>query len=61
VISLLAVLSGAQDWEDLETYGDERRDWLSEFLELPEEEPIPGHDTFRRVVVGMPSQTRCFG
>lgn len=50
VISLLAVLSGAEDWEDLEMYGDERRDWLSEFLELPEDEPIPGHDTFRRVL-----------
>jgi len=49
VITLLAVLSGAEDWEDLEMYGDERRDWLGEFLELPEDEPIPGHDTFRRV------------
>lgn len=50
VISLLAVLSGAEDWEDLEMYGEERREWLREFLDLPNEESIPGHDTFRRVL-----------
>ncbi len=50
VISLLAVLSGAEDWEDLEMYGEERREWLSEFLDLPNDESIPGHDTFRRVL-----------
>lgn len=57
VISLLAVLSGAEDWEDLEMYGEERREWLSKFLDLPNDESIPGHDTFRRVLSALNQKT----
>jgi len=46
-ISLLAVMSGAEDWPDIEQFGITRRDWLHTFLELPG--GIPSHDTFRRV------------
>lgn len=46
-IALLAVMSGAEDWPDIEQFGKSRRDWLATFLELPG--GIPSHDTFRRV------------
>jgi predicted transposase YbfD/YdcC len=49
-IALFAVMSGAKDWEDIETYGKSRVEWLGEFLELPKKLPIPGDDTFRRVL-----------
>ena len=46
-IAILAVLCGADDWTDLETFGRLRHDWLKTFLTLPY--GIPSHDTFRRV------------
>lgn len=48
VITVLAVLSGADDWTDIETFGKLRREWLKAFLELPH--GIPSHDTFSRVL-----------
>jgi predicted transposase YbfD/YdcC len=47
VIALCAVIAGAQDWQQIVTFGRKRRDWLSGFLELPH--GIPSHDTFERV------------
>jgi predicted transposase YbfD/YdcC len=47
VIAILAVIAGAQGWEDMENYGLSKQPWLSEFLELPN--GIPSDDTFRRV------------
>jgi predicted transposase YbfD/YdcC len=46
-IALLAVLSGAEGWEEIETYGEAKQEWLKEFLELSN--GIPSHDTFSRV------------
>ncbi|MFN6185413.1 MAG: ISAs1 family transposase, partial [Microcystis sp.] len=47
VIAVLAVIAGAEGWEDMENYGLSKQSWLSEFLELPN--GIPSDDTFRRV------------
>lgn len=47
VIALCAVIAGAQDWQQIVTFGRKRRDWLGTFLELPN--GIPAHDTFERV------------
>lgn len=47
VIALCAVIAGAQDWQEIETFGRKRRAWLEGFLELPN--GIPVHDTFERV------------
>jgi predicted transposase YbfD/YdcC len=47
VIALCAVIAGAQDWQQIETFGRKRRDWLRGFLALPN--GIPSHDTFERV------------
>jgi hypothetical protein len=46
-MAILAVLSGADDWTDIEVFAETREDWLAQFLELPG--GIPSHDTFRRV------------
>jgi predicted transposase YbfD/YdcC len=47
LIALCAVIAGAQDWQQIETFGRKRRDWLGRFLELPND--TPAHDTFERV------------
>ena len=47
VIALCAVIAGAQDWQQVVTFGRKRRAWLRGFLELPN--GIPSHDTFGRV------------
>jgi len=47
VIAILAIIAGAQGWEDIENYGISKQIWLEEFLELPN--GIPSDDTFRRV------------
>jgi len=47
LIALCAVIAGAQDWQEIETFGRKRRDWLKRFLKLPN--GIPAHDTFERV------------
>jgi predicted transposase YbfD/YdcC len=47
VIALCAVIAGAQDWQEIETFGRKRRAWLQGFLALPN--GVPSHDTFERV------------
>src|SRR5712692_7274991 len=44
VIALCAVIAGAQDWQEIETFGCKRRAWLQQFLKLPH--GIPSHETF---------------
>ena len=46
-ISILAVISGADGWTAIETYGKAKEQWLRTFLELPN--GIPSHDTISRV------------
>jgi len=46
-ITICAVISGADTWVDIETYGQAKYKWLKKFLELPN--GIPSHDTFARV------------
>ena len=47
-MALLAVMCGAEDWPDLQEFGQRRQKWLKTFLQLPG--GIPSHDTFRRVL-----------
>ena len=46
-VTIAAVICGAEDWNDIEEYGEEKEDWLKTILELPF--GIPSHDTFNRV------------
>ena len=47
ILSILAVLCGAEGWEEIELFGKSKKDFLKEFLKLPR--GIPSHDTIRRV------------
>jgi predicted transposase YbfD/YdcC len=60
LIALLALMSGAEGWEDMQDYGNAKLWWLKRFLPL--ENGIPGHDVFRRVFCRLiPQQIeRCF-
>lgn len=46
-IAIFAVISGADGWVAIETYGQSKLEWLEQFLALPN--GIPSHDTFARV------------
>lgn len=60
VIAILAIIAGAQGWEDIENYGISKQKWLEKFLALPN--GIPSDDTFRRVFefVDPEALHRCF-
>jgi len=47
LIAIAAVLSGAESWNDIAQYGEDKREWLKTFLTLPF--GIRSHDTFNRV------------
>jgi predicted transposase YbfD/YdcC len=47
VITLCAVIAGADDWVEIAAFGREKEQWFKTFLELPK--GIPSHDTFGRV------------
>jgi predicted transposase YbfD/YdcC len=47
MIAICAVICGAESWTDVELFGNERLEWLRQFLEL--RNGIPSHDTFGRV------------
>jgi predicted transposase YbfD/YdcC len=46
-IAICAVISGANDWQQIATFAQQRQDWLRRYFKLPE--GIPCHDTFERV------------
>lgn len=46
-LAILAIISGADGWVAIETYGKAKHEWLKQFLELPN--GIPSHDTISRV------------
>lgn len=50
-ITICAVLSGCNDWEEIELYGQSKEQWLRGFLQLPN--GIPSHDTFKRVFAAL--------
>ena len=51
LIAIAAVLSGAESWNDIADYGEDKREWLQTFLRLPS--GIPSHDTFHRVFAAL--------
>ncbi len=60
IISICAVICGAEGWEEIEEFGKEKQEWLENMLELPN--GIPSHDTIRRVFSKINPQEfeRCF-
>ena len=51
LIAIAAVLSGAESWNDIADYGEDKQEWLRRFLTLPS--GIPSHDTFNRVFAAL--------
>lgn len=47
VMALVAILCGADGWDDVADFCQVRRDWFKELLSLPR--GVPSHDTFGRV------------
>jgi len=47
IITILAVICGADTWIDIEYFGKCKQEWLQKFLTLPN--GIPSHDTINRV------------
>lgn len=60
VLTVCAVISGAETWEDIEDYGRYKEEWLVRFLALPN--GIPSHDTIRRLFIRLDPDAlqRCF-
>lgn len=61
VIGVMGALCGAESWEEIQMTGEEKEDWLRQFLELPN--GIPSHDTIARVFARLSASEfeRCFG
>ena len=51
VITICAVVCGADGWVDIQAVGEAKYDWFKKFLELPN--GIPSHDTFGRVLAAL--------
>lgn len=60
MITLCAVICGADSWVEIEQYGIAKQSWLETFLELPN--GIPAHDTIERLFARLrPEQLQgCF-
>ncbi len=54
VIAILAVIAGADGWDDIEQFADARSRWLKTFLAL--RGGVPCADTFRRVFAALDAE-----
>lgn len=54
VIAICAVICGADNWEEVQLFGEAKEAWFKTFLELPN--GIPSHDTFWRVFARLDPQ-----
>lgn len=51
IITVCAVICGADSWSGVETFGKAKQQWLKQYLELPN--GIPSHDTLGRVFANL--------
>jgi predicted transposase YbfD/YdcC len=60
VMSIIAAISNAQSWTEIEEFGREKEEWLKQWIPL--ENGIPTHDTIQRIFQAIPNEdiTRCF-
>lgn len=48
ILTICAVISGAEGWEAIEQFGKDKEDWLKKWIAL--ENGIPSHDCIARVI-----------
>lgn len=48
ILTICAVISGAEGWEAIEQFGKDKEAWLRQWLDL--ENGIPSHDCIARVI-----------
>ena len=60
VLTILAVIGGAESWVEVEEFGITKEEWLKTFLKLPNS--IPSHDTIGRLFAMLEPECfeRCF-
>jgi predicted transposase YbfD/YdcC len=60
VLTICAVISGAEGWEAIEIFGKAKKDWLKKFIAL--ENGVPSHDCIARVMSRLESSkmSECF-
>lgn len=60
VLTICAVVSGSDGWESIAQFGEEKEDWLRQWIAL--ENGIPSHDCIARVMARIPASemTDCF-
>lgn len=59
-LTITSVISGADNFVEVEAFGNEKKEWLSKFLKL--ENGIPSHDTIGRLFAAINSELfeKCF-
>ena len=60
VLTICAVVSGAEGWEAIEAFGQAKHKWLKKWIPL--DNGIPSHDCIARVMSRLPGEevSRCF-
>ena len=60
VLTICAVVSGAEGWEAIEAFGQAKHKWLKKWIPL--DNGIPSHDCITRVMSRLPGEevSRCF-
>jgi predicted transposase YbfD/YdcC len=54
IMAICAILTGAESWVEVETFGTLKESWLKKFLKLPG--GIPSHDTFGRIFAALDAE-----
>jgi predicted transposase YbfD/YdcC len=50
-ITISAIISGCDTWDEIEDFGHNKKEWLSKYLDMPN--GTPSHDTLNRFFSGM--------